>query len=139
MSVKTEVFNLRSEGRGALLDVTPEVTQHLRSSGLKDGIVTVAVVGSTAGISTIEYEPGLLSDFKNLQERWIPESPTYRHNYGGRDDNAHSHLRATMLGPSVTIPFSNGRLHLGTWQQIVLIDFDTRPRSRSVVCQVMGE
>ncbi|MHB2015759.1 MAG: secondary thiamine-phosphate synthase enzyme YjbQ [Candidatus Xenobia bacterium] len=137
--VRTEVWELRSQAQGVLLDLTDRVHEMVRETGLKNGIATVFVSGSTAGISTIEYENGLLADFKNLQERWIPEDPRYRHNDGGRDDNAHSHLRATMMGPSVTIPFSDGKLHLGVWQQIVLADFDTRPRARRVTCQVMGE
>ncbi|HEY4003354.1 MAG TPA: secondary thiamine-phosphate synthase enzyme YjbQ [Candidatus Xenobia bacterium] len=139
MAVKTIVWDVPSQAQGNMTDLTPRLENEVTASGLQDGIATVFVTGSTAGVSTIEWERGLLSDFKVMQERWIPENLQYAHNEGERDDNGHSHLRATMLGPSLTVPFTAGQLHLGTWQQVVLVDFDTKPRSRRIICQVMGE
>lgn len=139
MAVKTAIWDIPCPTQGNMTDLSSRLETELEHSGLRDGIATVFVTGSTAGISAIEWERGLLQDFNQLQNQWIPDSPEYAHNEGGRDDNAHSHLRATMLGPSLTIPFSGGQLHLGTWQQVVLVDFDTRPRARKVICQVMGE
>lgn len=123
-----------------MVDITDRTSEAVRESGLKSGIVTVFVPGSTAGITTIEYEPGLLKDFPAAIERLVPSRIDYEHNrtsYG--EDNGHSHVRASFLGPSLTVPFAEKKLLLGTWQQVVLVDFDTRPRNRSLIFQVMGE
>jgi len=111
----------------------------IAASGCQEGIVTVFVAHTTAAVAISEYEPGLIDDFPAMLERLVPPDQGYRHNAINHDDNAHSHLRASLLGPSLTVPFDRGRLALGIWQRIVLIDFDTHPRSRQVVVQVLGE
>ena len=126
-------------GNNDLIDVTPQVAEAVVSAGLRDGLATVFVAGSTAGVTTIENEPGLVSDFKEFLEQLAPEDPAYLHNLTEGDANAHSHLRASLIGPSLTVPIENGRLTLGVWQQIVLIDFDVRPRHRELVVQLAGE
>jgi secondary thiamine-phosphate synthase enzyme len=109
-------------------------------SGLTAGVVTVFNVGSTAGVTTTEYEPGLVNhDLKAAFERIAPEAGQYEHENTWQDDNGHSHVRASLLGPSLAVPFVEGRLTLGTWQQIILVDFDTRARSRTIICQIIGE
>ena len=116
------------------------VEQAVAASKLVNGTVTVFNVGSTAAVSTIEYEPGLVNhDINAAMEKIAPAAGRYEHEETWHDDNGHAHVRATMLGPSLTVPVVNERLTLGTWQQIVLIDFDTRPRTRTVVCQMIGE
>ena len=126
-------------GNNDLIDVTPQVAEAVVSAGLRDGLATVFVAGSTAGVTTIENEAGLVSDFKEFLEQLAPEDPAYLHNLTEGDANAHSHLRASLIGPSLTVPIENGRLTLGVWQQIVLIDFDVRPRHRELVVQLAGE
>ncbi|MDP2953265.1 MAG: secondary thiamine-phosphate synthase enzyme YjbQ [Chloroflexota bacterium] len=137
--VKTSQLRLRSKGNHDVMDITPQVTKAVKDSGLKAGIATVFVSGSTAGVTTVEYEPGLVADLEAMFEKIAPAGVEYRHNLRWGDGNGHAHLRASLLGPSLTVPFAEGELSLGTWQQIVVIDFDIRPRSREVVLQVMGE
>ncbi len=120
-------------------DITPELERSVRDSGMAQGQVLAFVPGSTAGVTTVEFEPGLVRDLGEFFQRWIPEGPDYHHHATWGDDNGSSHVRAAMLKPSLTIPFDNGRLLLGTWQQVVLVDFDTRGRRRTVVVQVTGE
>lgn len=139
MSVVTKSIKLKSRGETDIIDITDEVADCLESSKVKDGIVTVFVTGSTAGLTTIEFESGLVKDLQNAFEIVAPRKGEYYHNFRWQDGNGFSHVRAAMLGPSLTIPFSNKRLHLGTWQQIVFVDFDNRARSRELVVQVMGE
>jgi secondary thiamine-phosphate synthase enzyme len=134
---KQLVFKTR--GRGELIDITREVAKALSETDLGEGIVTVFVGHSTAGITTIEYEPGAILDFQHLLDRIAPINDDYEHNRRAGDDNGYAHVRAALVGPSVTVPFSDGRLQLGTWQQIVLADFDSDGRSRTVRVQVMGE
>jgi len=122
-----------------IIDVTSQVAREVEQSGVSNGTVTLFIPGSTAGVTTIEYEPGLLDDFKNMWDRVIPQNIPYGHNKAWGDGNGHSHVRASMLGASLTIPFVDNRLTLGTWQQIVFIDFDNRSRSRKMVLQIMGE
>ena len=122
-----------------IIDVTSQVAREVEQSGVSNGTVTLFISGSTAGVTTIEYEPGLLGDFKNMWDRVIPRDIPYEHNKAWGDGNGHSHVRASMLGASLTIPFVEKRLTLGTWQQIVFIDFDNRSRSRKMVLQIMGE
>ena len=122
-----------------IVDITPQVSKSLGESEVSDGIITLFVSGSTAGLTTIEYEPRLVSDFKNMWDRVIPQNVPYEHNKTWGDGNGHSHVRASVLGASLTIPFVSKRLMLGTWQQIVFVDFDNRPRSRKVVLQIMGD
>lgn len=122
-----------------MVDITEQVSRLVRESGLKNGIVTVFVPGSTGAVTTIEYEPGLLKDFPAMLDRVAPKDVYYEHEKMWHDGNGHSHVRASLIGPSITIPFINGRLTLGTWQQLVFIELDIRPRSRSIVVQIVGE
>jgi secondary thiamine-phosphate synthase enzyme len=138
--VKTEQIQVRTHGNCQVIDITQEVAAAVSRSGLEAGVVTVFNVGSTAGVTTTEYEPGLANhDLKAAFERIAPEDGRYEHEETWQDDNGHAHVRASLLGPSLSVPFVDGRLTLGTWQQIILVDFDTRPRTRTVVCQIMGE
>jgi secondary thiamine-phosphate synthase enzyme len=122
-----------------LIDVTGKVEEIVEESGLSIGICTVFCPGSTASVTTIEYEGGLLKDFPEAMDRLVPEDIVYEHHLRWRDGNGHSHVRATILGPSLTIPIVNGKLTLGTWQQIVFCDFDNRPRNRKMEVVILGE
>jgi secondary thiamine-phosphate synthase enzyme len=137
--IVTRKISLQTEGRCDIIDITSQVSQELARTNVNNGIVTVFVTGSTAGVSTIEYEPGLVSDFKAMWERTIPQEIQYNHDRAWGDGNGHSHIRASLLGASLNVPFSDKRLILGTWQQIVLVDFDNRPRTRQIIVQIMGE
>jgi len=137
--VVTRTIELKTRGNGHILDITRQVAQEVAGSGLKDGTATVFVTGSTGGVTTVEYETGLLSDLQKLFDRVAPSNIPYEHNLRWGDGNGHAHVRASLLGASLTVPFVDQRLTLGTWQQIVFIDFDNRPRSRELVLQLMGE
>ena len=137
--IVTERISLQTKGHCDIIDITPQVEQQIAKVKVDSGTVTVFVTGSTAGITTIEFEPGLLADLKEMWRRLVPENIPYAHDRAWGDGNGYSHIRASLMGASLVIPFSHKRLALGTWQQIVLIDFDNRPRSRQVVVQVMGE
>ncbi len=138
--VKTERIEVNTHGHTHVIDITGQVATAVASSGLQAGVVTLFHVGSTAGITTTEYEPGLVNhDLKAAFERIAPEDGRYEHENTWDDDNGHAHVRASLLGPSLSVPFVDGRLTLGTWQQIILVDFDTRPRTRTVICQILGE
>jgi secondary thiamine-phosphate synthase enzyme len=139
MAVETFDFSLKTSGDSDLIDITGKVTNVLKDSGISSGIVTVFVPGSTAGVTTIEFEEGAVRDFQGAIERIAPKGIHYHHDARWGDGNGYSHIRASLLGPSLTVPFSSAKLLLGTWQQIVLIDFDNRPRARRVVIQVLGE
>jgi len=137
--VHSATFDIGTRGFCDIVDITGQVAGVVASSGLKDGIVTVFVPGSTAGITTIEYEPGAVADLAQAIERLAPAGIHYQHDARWGDGNGFSHVRAALLGASLTVPFQNAGLTLGTWQQIVLIDFDNRGRSRAVTAQVIGE
>ena len=137
--VVTRRIGLKTKGNGHILDITRQVAQEVAGSGLKDGTATVFVTGSTGGVTTVEYETGLLSDLQKLFDRVAPSNIPYEHNLRWGDGNGHAHVRASLLGASLTVPFVDQRLTLGTWQQIVFIDFDNLPRSRELVLQLMGE
>ncbi|UCB57743.1 MAG: YjbQ family protein [Candidatus Omnitrophota bacterium] len=137
--VITKSIRLKSRGETDIIDITDKVSASLEEAKLKDGVITVFVSGSTAGLTTIEYEPGLLKDIPRAFEVIAPRQGEYHHNLRWHDGNGFSHVRAAMLGPSLSVPFSNRRLLLGTWQQIVFIDFDNRARSREIVVQIIGE
>ncbi|MDD5643978.1 MAG: secondary thiamine-phosphate synthase enzyme YjbQ [bacterium] len=139
MAVQTSVLNVSTKGNTDIIDITEKINVIIRKSGFSAGIVTVFVPGSTAGISTIEYEPGLLKDIKLLFQKIIPEHEDYAHDKAWHDGNGHSHLRASLLGPSVTVPFTGKTLLLGTWQQVILVDFDNRRREREIILQIIGE
>ena len=137
--VVTKSIKVKSRGETDIINITPEVESALQKSKVKNGTVTVFVPGATAGITTVEYEPGLVSDLKAAFEKLAPRDGQYAHNERWGDGNGFSHVRASLLGPSFAVPFSGGKLTLGTWQQIILIDFDNRPRSREIVLQIIGE
>jgi len=139
MSVITLEIPCRSEGHGHILDLTPETARAVAESGLTAGTVTLFVPGSTASLTTIEFEPGAVADFRRLFDELAHPDREYRHHLTWGDDNGHAHVRAALLGPSLTVPFVGGKLTLGTWQQIILVDFDTRARDRRIVAQLMGE
>lgn len=139
MAVVSGSFGVNTRGNGDVLDVTGEVSELVSKSGLTAGTVTVFAPGATAGITTIEFEPGLVEDIDELFERVAPQDRDYHHNLRWHDGNGHAHVRASLLGPSLTIPFLEAKLTLGVWQQVVLVDFDNRPRKREIICQVMGE
>jgi secondary thiamine-phosphate synthase enzyme len=136
--VETTKHSIDTTGQGDVHDLTPIVSRVLGGSAIASGLLTVAVVGSTAGITTIEFEPGAVADLNRVWEQLAPRDGEYEHHLRWGDDNGSSHVRAAMLGPSISIPFDRGRLCIGTWQQIVLIEFDTRARSREVVVQLIG-
>lgn len=137
--VVTKRIQLRTKGNCDIIDITPQVAQKISESGLQDGTVTVFVPGATGGLTTIEFEPGLVSDLQGAFERIAPVDLDYRHHLRWGDDNGHAHVRASLLGPSLTVPFVDSSLTLGTWQQVIFIDFDTRPRSRELVLQLIGK
>jgi secondary thiamine-phosphate synthase enzyme len=137
--VVTKQISLESQGNCDIIDITPEVQKRLSETDINDGTVTLFISGSTAGITTIEFEPGLIADFKEMWERTVPQELTYEHNRAWGDGNGHSHVRASVLGASLVVPFNDRRLALGTWQQIVVVDFDNRARTRQILVQIMGE
>lgn len=139
MPIETHRIKTATRGNTHVVDLTGEVRRALGRGSIRDGTVTVFAVGSTAGITTTEYEPGLVNrDLKVAFEGIAPEDATYLHEQTWHDDNGHSHVRASLLGPSLTVPLVGGELTLGTWQQIILVDFDTRARSREIIVQVVG-
>jgi secondary thiamine-phosphate synthase enzyme len=136
--IHTGELRFSTEGDGDVIDLTAGVRSVVHSSGAVDGLISVFVPGSTAAVTTMEFEPGGVHDLKAALERLVPREGDYEHNLLNRDTNSHAHIRAAMLGPSETIPLRGGRLGTGTWQQIVLVDFDDRPRQRTVVVQVVS-
>ncbi len=137
--VHGEEFSIQTRGYSDISDVTALVNGVVQRSGVRNGIVTVHVIGSTASVSTTEFEPALNADIRDQIEKLVPSTMPSRHSQTWGDDNGFSHIRATFMGPSITVPLSDGALVLGTWQQIVVIDHDNRPRSRNVFVQVLGE
>ena len=137
--VVTKQIVLQTKGNCDIIDITSQVEQQVADTNINNGTVTLFIAGSTAGITTIEFEPGLISDFREMWERNVPQNIVYEHNRRWGDGNGFSHVRASLLGASLVVPFSDRRLALGTWQQIVFVDFDNRPRSRQIVLQIMGE
>jgi secondary thiamine-phosphate synthase enzyme len=139
MTVITKAIKINSKGENDMVDITDHTLKAIQESKLKDGIVTVFVSGSTGAITTIEYEPGLRVDFPKMLNRIIPQNIEYEHDKTWHDENGHSHVRASLIGPSLTIPFKDGNLILGTWQQIVFFELDTRSRERRITIQIIGE
>ncbi len=138
--VETHKIKVKSEGNCHIIDITGDTAEAVTKSQITDGTVVIFNVGSTAAITTIEYEPGLVNyDINAALEKIAPTAGRYEHEKTWHDDNGHAHVRASLLGPSLTVPIVDAKLTLGTWQQIVLIDFDTRPRTRTVICQIIGE
>ena len=138
MTVHGGMLRLETPGNGHIVDITPGVASVLTTSGVDRGVVSVFATGSTVAVTTMEYEPGGVADLRGLLERLIPVAGEYEHNRRNHDTNAHAHLRAAVIGPSESIPVLDRRLALGTWQQVVLIDFDDRPRRRTVTVQVLS-
>ena len=139
MTVKTANLDLSTRGNADILDVTESIRGAVAESGVKNGSVTVFTPSSTSALTTIEYEGGALNDLRRLFDEIIPADRDYAHNARWGDGNGHSHVRAALLGASLSVPFVNGRLTLGTWQQIIFIDFDNRPRNRELILQIIGE
>ena len=137
--VRTYTHEISTKGQGDAHDVTRAVARAVGDSGFQAGIVTVSVVGSTAGVTTIEFESGAIHDLNGVFEQLAPRDGQYQHHLRWGDDNGSSHVRSALLGPSVTIPFRGGELMLGQWQQIAVLEFDTRPRRREIVIQIIGE
>ncbi len=138
MAVAGGLLRLETPGNGHIVDITDGVARVITTTGVERGLVAVFAIGSTVAVTTMEYEPGGVHDLQTLLDRLIPAGGDYEHNRLNHDSNSHAHLRAALIGPSETLPLLDGRLALGTWQQIVLIDFDDRPRSRSVTVQVVS-
>lgn len=139
MSVITKTIQVKTKGEDDIIDITDQTSKGIEGSKMKNGVVTIFVSGSTAALTTIEYEPGLLSDFPKMLERVAPKNIDYGHEKLWHDGNGHSHVRASLVGPSLTVPFCNGQMMLGTWQQIVLVELDTKSRDRSLVLQIIGK
>jgi secondary thiamine-phosphate synthase enzyme len=139
MQIKTLSFGIDTNGKTDIIDITSRVQSILNESQFKEGNALVFVPGATAGITTIEYEAGLLKDYPEFLEKIIPSNVTYHHDEAWQDGNGHSHIRAALQGGSFTVPFIDGQLTLGTWQQIILIDFDNRPRKRKIIVQLIGK
>jgi len=136
--VVTGAIEFSSRGDADVIRITEAVRENVRQSGLRDGIVTIFAPGATGAITTIEYEPGVVQDLQDVLEAIVPTGRAWQHNINNGDGNGHSHVRAGLVGPSLVIPFVDGRLTLGRYQNIVFCDFDARPRERSIVTQVMG-
>jgi secondary thiamine-phosphate synthase enzyme len=139
VAVVTRTLQVASAGENDVIDLTEGVRKAVKEAGLGSGIVTVFVSGSTGAVTTMECEPGLVKDFPRMLERVSPKSISYEHHKTWNDDNGRSHVKASLIGPSVTVPFVGGELMLGTWQQVVFIELDTRPRRRDIVIQILGE
>ena len=137
--VITKKIKINTKGDTDIIDITSQVTSIVSKASINNGLVTIFVSGSTGALSTVEYEPGLVQDLKKLFEKIAPKAGTYQHNLRWHDGNGYAHVRATLMGPSISVPFVNGKMELGTWQQIIFIDFDNRPRSREIVVQVIGD
>jgi secondary thiamine-phosphate synthase enzyme len=139
MPVKTGSISLNTRGNTDIHDITNKLARFVTETGLKSGTVTVFCPSSTSGLTTVEFEPGAVADLKRMFEELVPSGRDYAHNATWDDGNGHSHMRASLLGPSLTIPFVEKTLTLGTWQQVVYVDFDIRPRNRELVVQMVGE
>ncbi|HKH86224.1 MAG TPA: secondary thiamine-phosphate synthase enzyme YjbQ [Nitrososphaera sp.] len=139
MSVITTIITVSSNGENDIIDITRQIDEAIKATMLQDGIVAIFVSGSTAALTTIEYEPGLKKDFPKMLARIAPSQIDYAHDNTWHDGNGHSHVRASLIGPSLTVPFKNKDLMLGTWQQIVLLEMDTRSRERKIVVQMVGD
>ncbi len=137
--VKTEEIKFHTDGPGDIVDMTAEIERAVKKSGITSGTVTVFAPGSTTGVTSLEYEPGLLKDVPELMEKLVPSNRPYHHDETWHDGNGFSHLRSAMVGSDMTVPFVGGKLLLGTWQQVVFLEFDNRPRDRRVILQIMGE
>lgn len=139
MKIFTDRIVFSTKGSCEVVDITVDLAAVIKKSAVKNGVLNVFAPGATGAVTTIEYEPGIVSDFKNLLREIIPEGKDYKHNRTHSDVNAASHLRASLLGPSLSIPVNNGNMTLGKWQQVVFIDMDNRPRKREIIVKIIGE
>lgn len=139
MTIKTTKIEKETKGFSDVIDITNDIEELIDRCKVANGIATVFIPGSTGAVTTVEYEPGLKKDIPEFVNKILPQDAYYHHNETWHDGNGFSHMRAALYGPSLTVPFENGRLALGTWQQIVLLDFDARPRKRRVIIQIIGE
>jgi len=139
MGVYSDQINIKTNGEVDIIDITDEIQNSISKSKLKDGIICIFVPGSTGTLTTIEYEPGLMKDLPQALEKIAPKKIYYNHHETWHDDNGHSHVRASLMGPSITVPFRNKKLLHGTWQQIVFVELDTSPRNREIIVQIVGE
>ncbi len=139
MTIISKTIRLSTQGNCDMIDITAEIAREINNSNISNGIATIFIAGSTAGITTIEYEDGLISDFKDMWDRNVPLNLPYQHDQRWGDGNGYSHVRASLQSPSLVVPFANKKMTLGTWQQIVIVDFDNRPRAREIVLQLLGE
>lgn len=139
MPVATRTIKISTKGNDDVIDITSKVAELVSGSKIRSGLANVFITGSTASVTTIEYEPGLVRDIKALGERIAPSNEDYSHNETWGDGNGHAHIKASVIGPSLTVPFTGGKMALGTWQQIVVIDHDTKARSRDIAVQIIGE
>ncbi|MGH9993183.1 MAG: secondary thiamine-phosphate synthase enzyme YjbQ [Nitrososphaera sp.] len=139
MPVSTKSISVRSKGENDMIDITGAIQEAVSTGSIQEGVATIFVSGSTAAVTTIEFEPGLRKDFPKMLERVVPKEIEYEHDNTWHDGNGHSHVRASLIGPSLTVPFRNKSLMLGTWQQIVLVEMDIRSRERKIVLQMIGE
>jgi secondary thiamine-phosphate synthase enzyme len=137
--ITNKTILIHTKGNCDVIDITSQVSNEINLSSITNGIVTLFISGSTAGISTMEYEDGVINDFKGMWDRTVPKNITYQHDSKWGDGNGFSHVRASLLGPSLVIPLINKKMALGTWQQIIVTDFDNRPRSREIIIQISGE
>jgi secondary thiamine-phosphate synthase enzyme len=139
MKVVSDTIKLQTQGEGDMIDMTSQLSNIVKESKIKNGTVTIFVSGSTAAVTTIEYESGLIHDFPEMLSRIVPKDLEYEHDNTWHDGNGHSHVRSSLIGPNITIPIIHGKLTLGTWQQVVLLEMDTRSRNRTVILQIMGQ
>ncbi len=139
ITIETKKITESTAGFCAIIDITAKLKEHIQRAKIRAGTATLFVSGSTAALTTIEHEPGLIQDLKEFVEKYIPSDRRYHHDDRWGDDNGFSHLRASLFGPSLAIPIENGAPSLGTWQQVILLDFDNRPRTREIIVQLIGE
>jgi secondary thiamine-phosphate synthase enzyme len=139
MKVVSNTIKLQTKGEGDMIDMTSQLANIVKESKIKNGTATIFVSGSTAAVTTIEYESGLIHDFPEMLSRIVPKDLEYEHDNTWHDGNGHSHVRSSLIGPNITIPIIHGKLTLGTWQQVVLLEMDTRSRNRTVILQIMGQ
>jgi secondary thiamine-phosphate synthase enzyme len=139
MTVSTKLIKIHSKGENDMMNLTEEISSFVKKSGISNGTITVFVSGSTGSVTTIEYEPGLIKDFPEMLDRIVPKDLDYGHERMWHDGNGHSHVKASLMGPSLTVPLIDGELCLGTWQQIVFVELDTRSRTRDLILQILGE
>lgn len=137
--VRTSEISFQTSGPGDMIDITAQMNQRVGESGITSGTITAFAPGATTGITTIEYEPGLIKDFPALMEKLAPSDIAYEHDNTWHDGNGFSHLRSALIGPDITVPFVAGKMTLGTWQQVIFCEFDNRPRQRTVILQIIGE